>query len=76
MKWITGLALGMSLASAEAQPLTAPDRIAMQLGQLMIQLQQQQDQIASLQKLVQDKDEKIKQLEAKQPSTQGSGAER
>jgi archaellum component FlaC len=65
MKILTGLALGLSLTSAEAQQLSAADRIAMQIGQMTIQIHQQQDQILDLQKKLEEERKRVKELEAK-----------
>lgn len=39
-----------ALAQQQQQPSTATERIALQIGQLVLQIEQQRDQIAALQK--------------------------
>lgn len=56
---IAGSALAQQTSSGAA------DRIAMQIGRLVLQLEQQADQIKSLHELLVQKDAKIKELEEK-----------
>lgn len=59
--------LAMTLPASAQQQSNAPDRIALQIGRLVIQAENQQDMIASLQQQLLAAQDRIKALEAKQP---------
>ena len=64
-KFLIGLGVLMASGSAMAQQTHSSDRIATQIGQMFIQLQQQQDQIAGMQAQLQQEKMEVKRLKEK-----------